>query len=95
MGGHQHPSYGYKPECLKLFKNKYLILTHYMISAWWMNFMEGLGQYIIRPGAFEKVIVMATIIMDLVYTYNIIILKPPPDIVITIIHFGRQTTCTT
>ena len=52
-------------QCLKVLPNKYLILVHYMLSAWWSQLLSVFGHYMIQPGESEKVMVMTTGLMDL------------------------------
>ena len=37
--------------CLRDFPKDNTILTHYMLSTWWLHLLNGLGHYIIQPGA--------------------------------------------
>ena len=39
---------------------------HYMVSVWWLNLLNGLGQYFILPGDIEQVLVMTNNIITLV-----------------------------
>ena len=50
---------------LTSFPKENLILMHYMLSAWWLHLMYGLGHYVIHPGAIEQVLVMTKNIMTL------------------------------
>ena len=44
MGGFQHTSTVDVSHGPKYFPNQYFILSHYMLSLWWMNFLTGLGK---------------------------------------------------
>ena len=39
---------------------------YYMFSMWWLNLLNGLGQYVILPGGIEQVLVMTNNIITLV-----------------------------
>ena len=51
--------------------------------------MYGLGNYVIHPGAVEKILVMNNKIMTLGYTYAKCRLKNPPMIFYEIAHIGK------
>ena len=38
---------------------------HYMISVWWLNLLDGLGQYVTLPVDIEQVVVMTNNIITL------------------------------
>ena len=42
-----------------------LILTYYMLIAWWLQLLDGLGHYFIRPGAVVQILVMTNSIITL------------------------------
>ena len=44
MGACQHKRTADVSHGPKSFHNQYFILTHYMLSLWWMNFLTGLGK---------------------------------------------------
>ena len=69
-----------------------LILTHYMLSMWWMHLLDGLGHYIIHPGSIEKVLVMTNNITTLGYNYYKLRFKKPPEIFYKLSHTGWITT---
>ena len=66
---------------LKYLCKKDIILTQYMLSARWMNFMEGLRHYMIRTGEVDQVMVLSTSLTELGYTYVIHRLNKSPDTV--------------
>ena len=66
--------------CLGAFPKKNLILTHYMLSAWWLQIMDVLGHYLIHLEVMKQVLVMNNNIMALGYTYDKRRLNNPPDI---------------
>ena len=62
---------------------------HYMISAWWLHLLNGLGHYFIRLDTIEQVLVMTNNIMTLSHTYSKLRLKKPPDIFYKLTHTVR------
>ena len=54
-----------------------LILTHYMISLWWSNLLDGIGHNIICPGVVAQILVTNNNITTLGYTYNKRSIKKP------------------
>ena len=58
VGGRSHKMDKYYPPCFYAFLTENLILTHYMITAWWKKRLDGLENYITHPGATEKLVVM-------------------------------------
>ena len=69
MGGLRRTREGDYPQHLRTFKNKNLILTHYMIIIWWLHLMSGMGHYVIKKK-----------LMTFGYTYVKLRLKiPPPE----------------
>ena len=64
MGGHSFPK-------------ENLILTLYMINAWWLHLLDGLGHYFIHPGTVAQIMVMTNNITDLVYTYVKLVSRIP------------------
>ena len=50
---------------------------HYMLSAWWLHLLDGLGHYIIQTGAIAQIILMTNNTMTLGYTYSKLRLKTP------------------
>ena len=49
----------------KSFPEEHLVLTHYMLSLWWMHFLTGLVQYLIQTVEVDLVIVMTTSLVDI------------------------------
>ena len=86
IGGHRRTRERYESLLLRSFPTENLILTHYMLSAWWLHIMNGLGNYVIRPGEIEQVLVMNNNITKLGYTYAKRRIKNPPDIFCKISH---------
>ena len=86
MGICQYTREGEKSHILNYFPIQYLILTHYIISAWRMRFLEGLGHYKILLGKVKKVMAMTTSTMDIVYTYDRHRLNNPPEFFVIINH---------
>ena len=89
MGGFRRMREIYDYQHLSSFPNKNLILTHHMLSAWWLNLLEGLLHYVILLGSIEQVLVITNNITTLGYIYSNLRLKNPPDIVYKITHIGR------
>ena len=79
----------------KSFPEQHLVLTHYMLSLWWMNFLTGLVHYLIQPGAVDQVMVMTTSLVDMSYTYTICRMKKTPDIIVSTINLVWLSTWTT
>ena len=63
MGVCRRTSEGDYSLCLRDFPNYNSILTHYLISAWLLHLLDILGNYVILPGAVEKVLVITNNIM--------------------------------
>ena len=80
MGGFRCTSEGDDSLCLKALSKKNLILTHYMLSAWWLQIMYVLGHNFIHLEVMKQVLVMNNNIMALGYTYDKRRLNNPPDI---------------
>ena len=76
------------------FLKKNLTLTHYMLSAWWLYFLDGLGHYVIHLGKIEQVLVMINNTMTLGYTYDKLMINTPPNILCKLAHTGRIITWT-
>ena len=89
MGGHICTREVYDPLCLRSFPEENLILTHYMLSALWLNLLDGLGHYVILPGAIGQVLATTNNIMTLGYTYAKQRLKKPPENFLKFWHIGR------
>ena len=49
MGVHICKIEGYDSLCLRAFPKENLIIMHYMLIAWWLHLLEGLGHYEICP----------------------------------------------
>ena len=94
MGGHIHIKEEDDSQHLRKFPNKNLILTHYMLRAWWLNLLDGMVYHVIRLGKIEQVLLMNTNIMTMFYTYTRRSLKKSPRTISTLIHFERLITCT-
>ena len=54
--------------------------------------MEGMGDYFIRPGAIEQVLVITNTNMNLDYNYAKLSLENPPDIFCKLTHTIRIIT---
>ena len=89
MGGHRHTRDGYESLCLRDLPKDNLILTLYMLSAWWLHLLDGLGHYVIPLGEFSKILVMDNNITTLGYTDANRSIKNPPEILCKIVHIGR------
>ena len=50
IGGYRHTWEGDEYLCLRSFPKYNLILTRYMLIAWWLHLLDGLGHYAIRRG---------------------------------------------
>ena len=61
---------------------------HYMLRAWWLHLMYGLGQYVIRSGVIEQVLVITNNIMNLGYTYAKRKINNTPEIIHKLTHIG-------
>ena len=81
MGGCQHTREVYVHHWSKYLPKQYIVLTQYMLSLWWINFLTGLGQYLIQPGTVDQLMVMTTRLVDVGYTYSGYRLKKTPDII--------------
>ena len=55
--------------CLKASPKENIILTHYIISAWWLHLMDGLGYYVIHLGEVAQILVINNNIKTLGYKY--------------------------
>ena len=77
MDGHKLTREGDGSLCLRAFPKYNLILTHYMISAWWLHPLDRLVQYVIILGAIEQVLLTTNNIMTIGYTYTKLRLKKP------------------
>ena len=80
MGGHRHMREVHDSLCLRDFPNYNPILIQYMISTCWLHLMDGLGHYIIRPGAVAHILNVTNNIMALGYAYVKHRIKKPPGI---------------
>ena len=70
-------SEGHDSPFLRAFPKDNFVLTHYMISGWWLHLLGGIGHYLIRPGAVAHIMVMTNNIINLCYTYDKRRLKIP------------------
>ena len=78
MGRHRHTREGHESLCIRVFPKGYIILTHYMFSAWWLHLLDGLGHYVILPGSIAYILMITNNIMKFGYTYaNYRLMKPP------------------
>ena len=50
VGGNMRMREVHDSLCLRAFPKDNIILTHYMLSAWWLHITDGLLHYIICPG---------------------------------------------
>ena len=89
MDGHIRTRDVYDLLYLMDFHKENLTLTHYMLGAWWLYFLDGLVHYCIHTGSIKQVLVTTNNIMTLGYTYYKYRLKKPPDIFCKISHTGR------
>ena len=74
------------------FVTENLILTHYMLSKWWLHILYRLGHYVIHPLVVAQILVMTNNITHLCYTYSKCRLKNPPGILYKITHTGQIIT---
>ena len=81
MGGFRRTREVDDSQKLRALTEKNLILTHYMINTWWLQLLDGLRRYVIRPGSIKQVLLMTNNIMTLGYTSTKIRLNNTPDIV--------------
>ena len=58
MGRHRRMREGNDYLWLRGFPIENITLTHYTLSTWWLHLLDGLGNYVIRLGAIEQVLVM-------------------------------------
>ena len=75
--------------CLRAFPKENFILTHYMLSAWWLHLLDGLLHCVIRPGEVAQILVITNNTMTLGYIYAKYRLKKPPEIFCNIAHIRR------
>ena len=68
-----------------------LILTHYMISLWWLNLLDGIGHNIICPGVVAQILVTNNNITTLGYTYSKLRSRTPLNFSQNFTH--RPTNC--
>ena len=94
IDGHICTREGHKPQHLRVFPKKNLVLTHYMISALWLHLLSGLGHYDICPQDIEQVMVIFSNLITFGYTYYKRRIKSPPDTIYTLRHIGRIATQT-
>ena len=80
MGGCRHKKERYYPTYLEAYHKKNLILTHYMLIAWWLNILDWQGHYTIHPGSMEQLLLMTKNLTTLGYTYAAPMIKKPPEI---------------
>ena len=95
MGGCQHTREVDVSHWPKYFPDKYLVLTHYMLSLWWTDFLTGLGQYLIQPGEVDQVMLMTTILVDIGYNYSRYRHNNTPDIIFLVFNLVWLSTWTT
>ena len=77
---HRRTREGYDSLGLRAFPNYNLIIMQYILITWWLQLLDRLGHYVIRPWEIEQVPVMNNNIMTLVYTYAKLSINNPPDI---------------
>ena len=75
--------------CIRAFPKENLILTHYMLSTWWLHLLNGLGQYVIFPGSISHILMMTNNVIALGYTYVKCRLNNPPNIFCQIALISR------
>ena len=80
MGGQRHMGERDDCLCLRASPEDDIILTHYMISAWWSHLMGVLGHYVICLGVVKQIFLMTNNIMILGYTYDKSRLNNPPNV---------------
>ena len=56
-------------QCLKILQNQDFILTHCMISKWWVQLLEVLGHYLIQTRTAKMVLAITISLVGLGYTY--------------------------
>ena len=94
MGGCKCMREGYDSQHLRYFPDQNIILMHYMLSVMWIHLISGLGNYFVRTGAIEEVLMMTINLMNLSYTNTRSSLNNPPYILFTLTYFGRIITRT-
>ena len=62
---------------------------HYMLRTWWLNFLDGLGHYIILLGSMAQILMTFRNITTLGYTYAKLRLNNPPKIFCQIAHISQ------
>ena len=82
----------YASQCLKEFPKNDIILTHYMLIAWWIYLIAGLGYYVIWTRKKDKVMLISPSPIYLGYTYTRHRLKKYPYIYMEIINILRFST---
>ena len=65
MGRHRHTREGHESLCIRAFPKENIILTPYIIIAWYLHLLDGLGHYVILPGAIMQILMMTNNIMTL------------------------------
>ena len=89
MGRHRLTREGNAYLCIRAFPKENIILTQYKLRAWWLHLLDGLGHYVIRPGVFAPILMMASNIMTLGYTYVKNRPKNTPNILCQISHTSK------
>ena len=89
MGRHRLTREGHDYLCISPPPKENIILAYYMLSAWWLNILDGIGHYVIRPGEIYQIIMMTNNITTLGYTYDKHRIKNPPDISFQISHISQ------
>ena len=65
MSGHRRMREGHEFLYLRDYPKENIVLSHYMISAWWLHLMYGLEQCVIHPGTVAQIMVTTKNIMNL------------------------------
>ena len=71
MSRHRCTREGHDYLCIRTFIKENLIIMHYMLRAWWLNFLDGIGHYVIRPREIAHTLMMTNNIMNFGYTYEV------------------------
>ena len=69
MVRHRRTMEGHEYLCIRYFPKENIILTHYMIRAWWLHLLYRLGNYGIRLVEIDQIILINNNIVTLCYTY--------------------------
>ena len=75
--------------CIRFFPKDNLVLPHYILGAWWLHLLDGLGHYVIYLVEIAYILIMTNNVMTLGYSYAKRRLKNPPNIFYQILHISR------